>query len=90
MRELDDRSGDIWEHLRLAAYVFLWTAYMLSKVLAAVGGYLVESRNWVLYAVLIVVSIFVPPIGILLVGAMFMWLNEERWDRPERIRSVLP
>lgn len=29
-------------------------------------------------------------ISFLMVAAIFPWLNEERWDRPERIRSVLP
>lgn len=89
MKKLGDRSGDIWRYLRGAAFLFLWTAYLVTKVLAFVGGYLVESKNWLLYAVLIVISIIVPPIGILLVGAMFLWLNEERWDRPERIRRLV-
>lgn len=83
----ENRSLD--SYARRVLYLFLSGAYILAKVLARVGEYLVKSRNWLLYAVLIVISIIVPPIGILLVGAMFLWLNEERWDRPERIRSVL-
>lgn len=66
--------------LRKVLGVFLLVAYGLAVAMAKIGGFILKSRNLLLYGALIMVSIFVPEIGIFLVGCLFMWLNRRLWN----------
>lgn len=65
---------------RKAFGVFLAAGYVLAVVCAEIGGFLIKTRSLALYGALVVVSLFVPAIGIFLVGCLFMWLNRPIWD----------
>lgn len=72
---------NILKMVRRCLGVLLAVGWLITAVLAKVGQFLVQVKSLVAYGLLFVATIFVPPLGLLLVGCMFLWLTRPYWDR---------
>lgn len=61
--------------------LFLAAAWIVTLALAKFGKFLVRSKSLIVYGLLFIATIFVPPLGLLLVGCMFIWLTRPLWNR---------
>lgn len=73
-----------------AAGLFLAACWVVTVALATVGAFLVDVKNLLVYGLLFLATIFIPPLGLLLVACMFLHLTRPYWDRHRSRTETIP